>query len=62
MKWSELRKLAIRYGWTLKRHGSRHDIYAHPNQNYFIELGRHDSEEVKNGTCAKIKKQIGVQE
>lgn len=60
MKWSELKKLAIRNGWKLKRHGSCHDIYCHPDKDYFIEIGRHESEEVKNGTYAKIKNQIGV--
>lgn len=60
MKWSELKRLAIKHGWKLKRHGSRHDIYEHPDKDYYIEIGRHDNEEVKNGTCAKIKKQIGI--
>lgn len=37
MKWSELKKLAIKHGWQLKRHGSRHDIYCHPDKDYFMK-------------------------
>ena len=60
MKWSELKRIAIKYGWVLRRHGSRHDIYAHPEKDYYIEIGRHESEEVKNGTANKLLKQIGA--
>ena len=60
MKWSELKRLAIKNGWILARHGGGHDIYYHPNKEGVIVMGRHDSEEVANGTAAKIKKQIGV--
>lgn len=60
MKWSELKRLAVKNGWTLVRHGREHDIYSHPDKEGVIVMGRHDSEEVANGTAAKIKKQIGV--
>lgn len=59
MKWSELRKIAERYGWKLSRCGANHDIYRHPDKDYPIQIGRHGSEEIKNGTFAKLKKQIG---
>jgi predicted RNA binding protein YcfA (HicA-like mRNA interferase family) len=59
MKWSELRKIAERKGWVLVRRGGRHDIYAHPNKDYIIEIERHESQEVRNGLYYKLKKQIG---
>ncbi len=58
MKWSELIKIAIARGWLLKRHGKKHDIYYHPDKTYFIEMERHSSQEVRNGICKKILKQI----
>ncbi len=59
MTWNELRKIAEAKGWVLKRHGSRHDIYCHPDKDGFIQIGRHGKEEIRNGTCAKLKKDIG---
>ena len=58
MKWSELRRIAEENGWRLKRHGKKHDIYYHPDKDYFVEMERHDSQEVRNGICNKILKQI----
>lgn len=58
MKTSELKKIAAEYGWRLKRHGSRHDLYENPKYDYLIAIGRHDSEEVKNGTAANTIKKI----
>jgi mRNA interferase HicA len=59
MKWSELRRKVIRNGWYLVRNGSNHDIYAHSDKDFQIQIGRHDSEEVKKGLFNKLKKQIG---
>jgi len=58
MKWGELIRIAIDNGWRLKRHGKRHDIYYHPEKSFFIEVERHESQEVRNGICNKILKQI----
>jgi len=60
MKWSELRRKAEKNGWYIVRNGSRHDVYAHPNKDFQIEICRHDSEEVKTGLFHKLKKQIGL--
>lgn len=60
MKWSELRKKAIKSGWFLHRNGANHDIYRHPDKDYEIQLARHDKQEIPNGTCSKLKKQIGL--
>jgi predicted RNA binding protein YcfA (HicA-like mRNA interferase family) len=59
MKWSELRKIAERNGWTLIRHGKKHDVYGHPEKDIRIEIERHDSQEIKSGLYYKLKKQIG---
>jgi predicted RNA binding protein YcfA (HicA-like mRNA interferase family) len=47
MKWSELRRQAIKHGWYLERHGRNHDIFAHNDRNFKIQIGRHSSDEVK---------------
>ena len=59
MKWNELRKIAETNGWYLWRHGANHDIYRHPDKSYPIQIGRHGTEEIKNGSFNKLKKQIG---
>ncbi len=43
----------------LVRHGSKHDIYAHPDKDFEIQIERHQSAEVKTGLFHKLKKQIG---
>lgn len=58
MKWNELRRIAERNGWSLIRYGSNHDIYGHPDKDYSIQICRHGSEEIANGTFHKLKKQI----
>ena len=60
MKWAELRKMAEQKGWYFLRSGSRHDIYAHPDKPYQIEIARHGAKEVKTGLFHKLKKQIGL--
>lgn len=59
MKWNELRKIAEKKGWVFCRHGASHDIYRHPDHKEPIQIGRHGTEEIKNGTFNKLKKQIG---
>jgi len=58
MNWNELKRIAIDYGWRLKKHGKRHDIYYHPEKEYFIEIERHWSDEVKRGICHDLLKLI----
>ena len=55
MKWNELRRIAEDKGWYLIRYGSKHDIYAHPNKEGQLAIGRHGSEEVKTGIYYKLK-------
>ena len=60
MKWGEVEKIAKEKGWRLKRHGSRHDVYDHPDKtkDNILYIARHPSKEVPDGTFRKIKKQI----
>jgi predicted RNA binding protein YcfA (HicA-like mRNA interferase family) len=41
------------------RRGGGHDVYAHADKNYRIEIERHESKEAKTGIYYKLKKQIG---
>lgn len=59
MKWNELRRYAEQRGWVFDRHGKKHDIYRHPDKDYFIQIERHDAVEVKNGLLRRLLKQIG---
>jgi len=59
MKWSELKRKATQQGWYLLRNGKEHDIYAHPDKEFKIQIPRHDSQEVRTGIYNKLKKQIG---
>lgn len=47
MKWGEFKKLAVAEGWVLKRNGSNHDIYFHPDKDGLLLISRHSSEEIK---------------
>lgn len=58
MKWSELKRIAIQNGWKLKRNGSKHDIYYHPDKDYELQIERHGSQEVKYGLYVKLLKLI----
>jgi predicted RNA binding protein YcfA (HicA-like mRNA interferase family) len=58
MNWNELKKIAIKKGWLLVRHGKKHDLYYHPNKNYQIQIERHSSKEIKNGICHDILKKL----
>lgn len=58
MKWNELRRLAEERGWYLIRSG-RHDVYAHDEFDFHIEIERHGAQEVKDGIYHKLKKIIG---
>lgn len=59
MKWNELRRIAEARGWRFLRSGGNHDVYYNPSTNAVILIGRHGGEEIRNGTFAKLKKQIG---
>lgn len=58
MKWSEFTKLAIEQGWTLARHGKKHDIYVHPQYEGAMQIERHASAEIKKGLLNRLMKQV----
>ena len=45
-------------GCYLKRHGSRHDIYANPQNGRQAPVARH--KEIKEMLVKQIKKQLGI--
>jgi predicted RNA binding protein YcfA (HicA-like mRNA interferase family) len=59
MKWSEITRIAESKEWYFLRHGTKHDIYAHPEKDYIILIGRHKSQEVPKDAKNRLKKQIG---
>lgn len=57
-----MERLARSNGWYCFRHGSRHDIYRHPEKDYEIQIERHWSQEVRPRLQKKLLKQIeGIQ-
>ena len=57
MKYSEFYKLIESAGWTIKK-GKKH--YVHPDFDYFIPVGRHQSQEIPNGTLDNMLKKAGL--
>ena len=55
VKFSELYRLLEANGWERKK-GKRHHKYVNPDFDYFIPVGRHESQEVPTGTLKKILK------
>jgi hypothetical protein len=46
-------------GWTIKK-GKKHYKYVHPDFDYFIPVGRHQSQEIPNGTLDSMLKKAGL--
>ena len=59
MKYSEFYKLIVSAGWTIKK-GKKHYKYVHPDFDYFIPVGRHQSQEIPNGTLDSMLKKAGL--
>ena len=56
MTTAELLKLLKKNGCTFVRNGGRHDIYFSPITGKQFPVGRHNKEEVPNGTLQNILK------
>ena len=54
MTTAELLKLLKKTGCTFVRNGGRHDIYFSPITGKQFPVGRHNKEEVPNGTLQNI--------
>ncbi|THD67635.1 type II toxin-antitoxin system HicA family toxin [Robertkochia marina] len=59
-KVSEIRRLLLKDGWYLHRHGGNHDMYRHKEKSGQITLPRHGSKELATGTMNSILKQAGL--
>lgn len=60
MKYSELKRLLRKNGCSFDHEGGNHEIWYSPITGNYFPVGRHDSEEVKNQTLARIKRQAGI--
>ena len=58
MKRSNFIKELLEAGCYLKRHGSKHDIYANPANGKQTPVPRHT--EIKDTLCQLIRKQLGI--
>lgn len=60
MKWSELKKIAIKKGFKFYKSLNGHELYINEETKQVIMLERHWSQEIRKGLMEKLKKQIGV--
>lgn len=58
MTWNEMRKLAIKQGFMLARHGGSHDVYEHATTKK--RIFRHWSQEIRKGLKNRLLKEIGL--
>jgi len=58
LKRKALIKDLVKGGCFLKRHGSRHDIYANPRNGKQAPIPRHP--EIKDSLVRLIKRQLGI--
>ena len=62
LRWRETRELypgeLVAAGCYLKRHGSKHDLYANPRNGKQVPVPRHS--EIKESLCRLIRKQLGL--
>ncbi len=60
MKRGNLIKKLVKTGCYLKRHGSKHDIYANPTNGRQAPIPRHS--EIKESLVVLVLKQLGVED
>ena len=60
MKYSELERILKKHGCRPVKEGARHTHWLSPITGNIFPVGRHKSEDVKNGTLEKILKQAGI--
>lgn len=58
MKTSEFKRLLLKKGCRLQRHGSRHDMWLNPDNGHTAMVPRHDAQEVSTGLRKKIMMQL----
>lgn len=60
MTFGELKRLLRKKGCYLDHQGGRHEIWYSPKTGKYFQLGRHNTEEVANGTLNNIKRTRGL--
>jgi predicted RNA binding protein YcfA (HicA-like mRNA interferase family) len=58
MTWNEFRKMILRKGWKLERHGGKHDIYRKTGRADPLLVERHWNEEIKPNLQKRLLKQV----
>ena len=58
MTWNEFRKMILRKGWKLERHGRKHDIYRKSGRADPLLAERHWNEEIKSNLQKRLLKQV----
>lgn len=58
MTWNEFKKMILRKGWKLERHGSKHDIYRKNGRVDPLLVERHWNEEIKPNLQKRLLKQV----
>jgi predicted RNA binding protein YcfA (HicA-like mRNA interferase family) len=53
MKPNELVRKAVADGWTLYRHGKKHDVYVHPTKPGQLVIPRHNKD-LATGTLKSL--------
>ena len=60
MKYSELKKILKKHGCYKDDEGSNHEKWYSPITKQYFSVGRHDKQEVAEGTLRAIQKQSGI--
>ena len=60
MNYGELKRLLKKNGCQLKREGKRHEIWYSPKTQESFSVGRHEQQEVPNGTLNSILQAAGL--
>jgi len=60
MKYSELKKLLNQNGCRKQSEGTRHENWYSPKTDKIFQIGRHNTQDVKNGILNRILKDAGL--
>jgi predicted RNA binding protein YcfA (HicA-like mRNA interferase family) len=60
MTYGELKRLLKKNGCYFHHQGSRHEMWENPKTGKQFPVGRHDVQEVRDGTLKAIKKDAGL--
>lgn len=61
MTYGELKRLLKKNGCTMYSEGKNHERWINPKTGAIFPVGRHNAQEVKNGTYHAILKQAGLE-